>query len=75
MIIQNLLPEVDVKIIEDQADKRNYHVNFDKIMQTLEFKAKKKIIDSIKDIICAYREDRSFFNYKDSRFHNHFSLK
>ena len=75
MIIQNLLPEVDVKIIEDQADKRNYHVNFDKIMQTLEFKAKKKVIDSIKDIIYAYREDRNFSSYNDSRFHNHFSLK
>jgi len=75
MIIQNLLPEVDIKIIEDQADKRNYHVNFDKIMQTLEFKAKKKVIDSIKDIIYAYREDHRFSNYKDSRFHNHFSLK
>ena len=74
-IIQNLLPEVDVKIIKDQADKRSYRVSFDKIMQTLEFKANNKIKNSIKDMICTYREDRSFSNYNDSRFHNHFALK
>jgi hypothetical protein len=57
------------------VDKRNYRVSFDKIKQTLGFKANNKIKDSAKDMICAYRGDRSFSNYNDPRFHNHFALK
>lgn len=43
-------PDLVIESVPDDPDNRSYHVNFDKISQTLRFKAKKTIDDGITEI-------------------------
>jgi len=74
-IIKNLIPEVEVDVVEDLCDKRNYRVSFEKIKQRLGFSAEYKITDSVRDIISAYRNENMFQDYKDQKYHNVLALK
>lgn len=54
--IREVLPfEIQVKIAPDDPDKRNYRVNFDKIAQTLGFRAEHGIRDGIMEIYNALK--------------------
>lgn len=74
-MILNLLPEVHSEILEEQTDKRNYRVSFNKIKKVFGFRAESKVIASVKEIISAYHKDNLFSDYNDIRFHNYLSLK
>lgn len=73
-IINKLLPEVEVEIVENQEDKRNYRVNFDKIKHRIGFLAEYKISDSVKEFISSYRNEKLFQDYKNDKYHNAFAL-
>lgn len=53
MIVKNVLPNIELEVIPDDPDRRNYNVNFDKISKELGFKVTKKPVDGIKEIYSA----------------------
>ena len=67
-VIRDILPTVQVERIEN-SDKRNYRVNFDKIMKCIGFRARYTLRDGVKEIIKAFQEGR-ITDYADLRYHN-----
>ena len=74
-IVKEILPEVQVEVLKSQSDSRNYRVSFKKIKNKLGFTCEYKLLDSVKEIALAYRNEGSFHNYQDSQYHNFLSLK
>ncbi|MCJ7582445.1 MAG: SDR family oxidoreductase, partial [Candidatus Aminicenantes bacterium] len=69
-LIKESLPETEVKIIQKLADKRTYHVSFDKIQKTLNYHAEitpeagiKQIIDAIKNGTIQDPTDKIYYNH------------
>ncbi|MBF0343336.1 MAG: NAD-dependent epimerase/dehydratase family protein [Nitrospirae bacterium] len=74
-IVKEHLPETAIDVLSEQQDKRNYRVNFDKIKKALGFTVEYKVDDTVKDLIQAYRVEKIFHDYNDSKYHNYLSLK
>jgi nucleoside-diphosphate-sugar epimerase len=74
-IVKEVIGDVHVEITDDNTDKRNYRVNFDKIKNKLGFSTEYKISDSVGEIVSAYRDENLFCDYKTPKYHNHLSLK
>jgi nucleoside-diphosphate-sugar epimerase len=50
-LVREQLPfEIEIDVAPDDADKRNYSVNFDKVSKQLEFKSKVSLNQGIKEI-------------------------
>lgn len=49
-LLTKYFPELEIVTTPDDPDKRNYHVNFDKIHKTLKFKESMKIEQGIQEI-------------------------
>jgi len=72
-LIRNMAPDVDIEIVKDIVDNRNYRVRFDKSEEYLGFRCKNQILDEIvkmKDYILTTRD----ININDSRFSNYKSF-
>lgn len=74
-MIKDLIPQVEIEVLKDHSDKRNYRVNFEKIKRQLSFTPECKIVDTVKALISAYHIEKLFRDYKDARYHNYVSLK
>jgi nucleoside-diphosphate-sugar epimerase len=51
--VVDAIPNVKIHTIPDDADKRSYNVNFDKILNVLAFKPEVSILDGIQEILHA----------------------
>jgi nucleoside-diphosphate-sugar epimerase len=68
--IRKHIPEASVHQINKLADKRSYHVNFDKIEQVMNYKAERSLESGIMEIAKAVKDgtikdpaDRSYYNH------------
>jgi nucleoside-diphosphate-sugar epimerase len=73
--IKKYIPEVNVEVLEDQQDSRNYRVGFEKIKRALKFTAQNTIANSIQDFVTAYRHDHLYRDYMEQKYHNVLALK
>lgn len=74
-IVKNIVCGVQVEILGDKVDTRNYKVSFEKIKSKLGFSSEYKVKDSVKEIVSAYQEENLFRDYKHPKYHNFLSLK
>jgi nucleoside-diphosphate-sugar epimerase/sorbitol-specific phosphotransferase system component IIC len=68
-IVQNLLPETKIIHIEQDADLRNYWVNFNKIRGSLGFLPHWTVEDGIKQVIDAIRNGK-VDDYRNAKYSN-----
>jgi nucleoside-diphosphate-sugar epimerase len=73
-IINNFIPETDMKIDKKRIDVRNYNVSFNKINDMLKFRTKYKVEDGVKEIKRAV-ERNHFKDYNDKKYSNYKYLK
>lgn len=74
-IIEEIVPEVTKETLSTQTDARNYKVNFDKIRQKLGFAAELTVVDTVKELVSAYRDEKIFHDYKENKYYNYQSLR
>jgi nucleoside-diphosphate-sugar epimerase len=67
-IVQEVFPGTKVEHVEN-ADRRNYRVNFDKIHDRLGFSARYTIRDGVEELKAAF-EEGLIQDYKDLRYNN-----
>jgi len=72
-IIRDAFPKVRVEHV-DNSDRRNYRVNFDKILSRTGFRARYTLRDGVEEIRKAFYE-RLIADYTDLRYHNQRYLK
>jgi nucleoside-diphosphate-sugar epimerase len=66
--IKRVIPRTAVEHVEN-SDRRNYHVNFDKIQKRLGFRCRYTLEDGIHEIKAAF-DSSDIVNYKNVRFNN-----
>jgi nucleoside-diphosphate-sugar epimerase len=72
-VIRGAFPGVRVESI-DNSDRRNYRVNFDKLLSRTGFRARYTLRDGVEELKRAF-DDRLITDYTDLRFHNQRYLK
>ncbi|MBZ5630761.1 MAG: NAD-dependent epimerase/dehydratase family protein [Acidobacteriia bacterium] len=72
-VIRAAFPNVRVEHI-DNADRRNYRVNFDKLVSRTGFRARYTLRDGVEEIRNAF-DERLITDYTDLRYHNQRYLK
>lgn len=72
-VIHSAFPNVRVEPI-DNSDRRNYRVNFDKLLRATGFRAQYTLRDGVDEIGKAFG-DRLITDYTDVRYHNQRYLK
>lgn len=72
-VIRSAFPVVRVEHI-DSSDRRNYRVNFDKLLRRTGFRAHYTLRDGVDEIAKAFA-DRLITDYSDLRYHNQRYLK
>ncbi len=68
-LVKEALPDTIIKTVEAEIDRRDYRVNFDKIENALNWKAKMSVQDGINEIIDAYHS-KKFTHYNDRLYSN-----
>jgi nucleoside-diphosphate-sugar epimerase len=68
-IIKRMVPEADLQYFEENVDRRNYRVNFDRIQRSLRFKPKWTLEGGIQQVIDAIQSGR-VANYRNPRYSN-----
>jgi len=68
-IVQKCIPQTKIEYIEENPDKRNYRVCFDKIEKVLGFKGRKTIEDGILEIRDIVTKG-TIKNYKEDKYYN-----
>jgi len=69
-LVKDVVGDVEVEVLEEQEDPRNYRVSFEKVCHSLGFSAAFTVRDSIHELALAYREDNMFRDYHSTRYHN-----
>jgi len=72
--IKEIIDDVEIEILSDKNDNRNYKVNFDKIKNDIGFTADYTIKDTIIDFYETYRTEHKFSDYLQSKYYNKFCL-
>lgn len=72
-VIRSVFPNVRVEHIES-SDRRNYRVNFDKLLRRTGFRAHYTLRDGVDEIRRAF-DERLITDYTDLRYHNQRYLK
>ena len=72
-VIRDAFPDVRVEHV-DNADRRNYRVNFDKLLTRTGFRARYTLRDGVEEIRKAF-DERVITDYTDLRYHNQRYLK
>ncbi len=72
-VIRGVFPAVEVEHV-DNADRRNYRVNFDKLLRLTGFRAQYSLRDGVEEIKKAF-EEGLITDYTDVRYHNQRYLK
>jgi nucleoside-diphosphate-sugar epimerase len=73
MLIEKLMPDVDVKFEKAAAQEANYRPSFDKIRRHVGFVPRRSLVEGILEIKAAV-ESELVADYKDARYDNHKSL-
>jgi nucleoside-diphosphate-sugar epimerase len=68
-IVQSLVPEAKLLLKGDDADRRNYWVNFNKIRNTLNFEPKWTVEQGMQQVIQAIRGGK-VTDYRDAKYSN-----
>ncbi len=68
-IVQSLVPEAKLVLKGEDADRRNYWVNFNKIRRTLNFEPKWKVEQGMQQVIEAIHSGK-VTDYRDARYSN-----
>jgi nucleoside-diphosphate-sugar epimerase len=72
-VIRDVFPNVRVEHV-DNADRRNYRVNFNKLVSRTGFRARYTLRDGVEEIKKAF-DERLITDYTDLRYHNQRYLK
>jgi nucleoside-diphosphate-sugar epimerase len=72
-VIRDAFPSVRVEHV-DNSDRRNYRVNFDKLLSRTGFSARYTLRDGVEEIRKAF-DERLITDYTDLRYHNQRYLK
>jgi nucleoside-diphosphate-sugar epimerase len=72
-VIRDAFPNVRVEHV-DNSDRRNYRVNFDKLLSRTGFRARYSLRDGVEEIRKAF-DERLITDYTDLRYHNQRYLK
>src|SRR5579872_291134 len=72
-VIRHVFPDVQVERI-DNSDRRNYRVNFDKLLKRTGFRARYSLRDGVEEIRSAF-DGGIITDYTDLRYHNQRYLK
>jgi nucleoside-diphosphate-sugar epimerase len=72
-VIRGVFPDVRVEHV-DNADRRNYRVNFDKLLRRTGFRARYTLRDGVEEIRKAF-DERLITDHTDLRYHNQRYLK
>jgi hypothetical protein len=72
-VIRDVFPNVRVEQV-DNSDRRNYRVNFDKLLSRTGFRARYTLHDGVEEIRKAF-DERVITDYTDLRYHNQRYLK
>jgi nucleoside-diphosphate-sugar epimerase len=72
-IVREVFPNVRVEQVEN-ADHRNYRVNFNKLLSKTGFEARYSLLEGVRELEKAF-DERLITNYKDPRYHNQRFLK
>ena len=67
-VIRDVFPNVRVEHVEN-SDRRNYRVNFDKLLSRTGFRARYTVRDGVEEIRKAF-DERLITDYTDLRYHN-----
>ena len=68
--VHNKFPDADFNTVEEDFDKRNYRVSFDKIYNVLNFERKFDIEMGIDEMIKNINKNPDLLNYEDSIYSN-----
>lgn len=70
-LVKKEIPGIHIEVAPDDADKRNYNVNFDKITNMLGFKARYKAEDGVREVVQAIKDgvltdldNKKYYNLK-----------
>lgn len=76
-IVEEVFPEKnDIPIeVTTSNDPRSYHINSDKIRNTLGFKPKYSVEDAVRDLCKAFRDGRLPNSFDDDRYYNVRTMK
>ena len=74
-LIKETIPDANYSIKEDDVDKRNYRVNFDKITKALNFKPSIGIKEGILEMKEKIMSNNQLRDYKESNFSNLLTVK
>jgi hypothetical protein len=72
-VIRAAFPNVRVEHV-DNSDRRNYRVNFDKLLSRTGFRARYTLRDGVEELRKAF-DERLITDYTDLRYHNQRYLK
>lgn len=67
--LKKIIPEATMEIKEENVDPRDYHVNFQKIKNTLGFSTQKTIEDGIREMI-KWMKDHKIENFRNPKYNN-----
>lgn len=68
-IINGLVPDSEIRFYDQNVDRRNYRVNFDRIRRSLQFEPKWTLEMGIRQVLEAVRSGQ-VSDYKDARYSN-----
>jgi nucleoside-diphosphate-sugar epimerase len=72
-LIEQLVPQVEVKFEKSAAQEANYRVSFDKIRHHLGFVPRRSLVEGILEVKAAV-ESHVVADYRDARYDNHKTL-
>ncbi len=74
-MVARLVGDVEVEILGDSLDPRDYRVNFAKIRRVLGFEPESSVADGIREIAAAVRASSALQRWQDPMYHNVQALK
>ena len=72
-MVKKLIPNIIVDVQNEEVDKRDYHVSFDKISKNLGYSVQKTVEDGIKEIKTLF-EQNLISDYNDPKYSNYKQL-
>ena len=76
-VVENFFPEKQQIEIEKlpSTDNRSYHINSDKILRTLGFKAKRSLEEAVKDLCLSFKKGLINKSFENDLYYNVRRLK
>lgn len=72
-MVKKIIPNITVEVQNEEVDKRDYHVSFDKISKNLGYSVQKTVEDGIEEIRALFEQNR-ISDYTDSKYSNYKQL-